>query len=75
MAGRDAQRVERFRKAFEALPEGPREVFWAHTVERLGYRAIAQRLGIDIPAVEAQLAEAILQIDRALGEGDRPGSG
>ena len=73
MAEHEAQAIEQFRRAFEALPEGPRRVLYLHRVERLDYAAIAEQLAIDVGQVEADLAEAICLIDRFIEQERREG--
>lgn len=62
------QMRERYRHAVAALPERMRDVFVLHRVEELSYRQIAERCGISIRTVEKHMAEAIVRLDRELGE-------
>lgn len=54
------------RRAFDALPERTRKVFWLHRVDDLTYAQIAERLGITIQEVQTELANALYGIDRLL---------
>lgn len=55
-----------YRSAVDALPPRTREVFLLSRVEDVGYREIADRLGISIRTVEWHVAQAIIRIDQAL---------
>jgi RNA polymerase sigma factor (sigma-70 family) len=55
-----------YRTAVEALPPRTREVFLLSRVEEVGYKEIAERLGISIRTVEWHVAQAIICIDKAL---------
>lgn len=61
-----AQMKERYRAAVSALPERMREVFLLHRVDGLGYKEIAEMLGISVRTVEWHIAEAIVRIGRGL---------
>ncbi|MEO9133338.1 MAG: sigma-70 region 4 domain-containing protein [Sphingomonas sp.] len=54
------------RRAFDALPERTRKVFWLHRVDDLSYAQIAERLGITIEEVQTEIANALYGIDRLL---------
>lgn len=54
------------RRAFDALPERTRKVFWLHRVDGLSYAQIAERLGIAIDEVQTEIANALYGIDRLL---------
>lgn len=54
------------RRAFDALPERTRKVFWLHRVDDLSYAQIAERLGIPIEEVQTEIANALYGIDRLL---------
>jgi len=54
------------RRAFDALPERTREVFWLHRVDDLSYAQIAALLGITIEEVQTEIANALYGIDRML---------
>lgn len=56
------------RRAFDALPECTRKVFWLHRVDDLSYVQIAERLGITIDEVQTEIANALYGIDRLLGD-------
>lgn len=57
---------ERLRRAIAALPELPLRVFHLHGHAGLDYIAIAERLGISVPEVEAALVRALVLIMRAM---------
>ena len=58
--------LERLADAIGALPPLPRHALRLATVERLGYAAIAERLGIGADEVERQIARALVLLDRRL---------
>lgn len=58
--------LERLADAIGALPPLPRQALRLATVERLGYAAIAERLGIGADEVERQIARALVLLDRRL---------
>lgn len=59
------------RRAFGALPERTRKVFWLHRVDDLTYAQIAERLGITIEEVQTEIANALYGIDRLLRDAAR----
>jgi DNA-directed RNA polymerase specialized sigma24 family protein len=62
----DEIRGARYRKALDALPEITRAILLAHQQDERTYSEIARQFGLTITDVEARIAEALLQIDRAL---------
>lgn len=58
---------ERYRAAVEALPPKTREVYLLHRRDDLGYRQIAEQLGISIRTVEWHVAQAIIRIGKSIG--------
>lgn len=60
------QMRQRYREIVDGLPPRTREVFLLHRVDELGYREIAERLGISIRTVEWHIAQAIYRIGRDL---------
>jgi len=56
------------RRAFDALPERTRKVFWLHRVDDLSYAQIAERLGITIEEVQTEIANALYGLDRLLSD-------
>jgi RNA polymerase sigma factor (sigma-70 family) len=56
-----------YRSAVDRLPARTREVFLLSRVEEVGYKEIAERLGISVRTVEWHVAEAIIRIEKALG--------
>jgi len=60
-----------YEAAVDALPPLPRAVFLMHRRDERGYQDIADRLDIDIPTVEACLAEALTMI-AAILDGETP---
>jgi RNA polymerase sigma factor (sigma-70 family) len=60
------QMRKRYRDIVDALPPRTREVFLLHRVDELGYREIAERLGISIRTVEWHIAQAIYRIGKEL---------
>ena len=54
------------RRAFDALPERTRKVFWLHRVDDLSYAQIAERLGMAVEEVQTEIANALYGIDRHL---------
>jgi RNA polymerase sigma-70 factor (ECF subfamily) len=62
------QALARYRALLAALPPRTREVFLLHRVEELGYKAIAERLGISPRTVEWHVAEAIARLAKGLDE-------
>lgn len=58
---------QRYRLAVESLPPRTKEVFLLHRAEELGYRQIAEQLGISIRTVEWHVAEAIVRIGKSIG--------
>lgn len=61
------QMMEMYRRAVSLLPPRTREVYLLHRAEDLGYRQIAEQLGISIRTVEWHVAEAINRIGKSLG--------
>jgi DNA-directed RNA polymerase specialized sigma24 family protein len=59
-------RAERYAKALAALPQTTRDVLLAHQRDGQGLGTIASRLGITTREVEQHIADAILEIGRAL---------
>lgn len=53
------QEIELLAEAIHALPARCREVMILRKIERLHHREIAQRLGITVPTVEAQIARGM----------------
>jgi len=66
----NALQAEQLRIRYEAivaaLPPRTRQVFLLHRVDELGYREIAERLGISRRTAEWHVAEAVLRIGREL---------
>lgn len=66
----DAIELEQVHRRYEeivnSLPPRMREVFVLHRQEGLGYKQIAERLGISVRTVEWHIAEAIVRIARGL---------
>lgn len=60
------QMREFYRLAVEGLPPRTKEVYLLHRAEELGYRQIAERLGISIRTVEWHMAEAIMRIGKSM---------
>lgn len=60
------QMRRRYREIVDTLPPRTREVFLLHRVDELGYREIAERLGISIRTVEWHVAQAIYRIGKEL---------
>lgn len=58
---------ERYRQAVESLPPRTKEVYLLHRAEELGYKHIADQLGISIRTVEWHVAEAIMRIGNSIG--------
>lgn len=58
---------ERYRAAVDTLPPRTKEVYLLHRVDELGYRQIADQLGISIRTVEWHLAQAIVRITKSVG--------
>ncbi len=58
---------ERYRLAIDGLPPRTKEVYLLHRVEELGYRQIAEQLGISTRTVEWHVAEAIVRIGKNIG--------
>ena len=64
--------IERIAQALLALPARTRRIFLQHRLDGLSYAEIADRWGIAVNEVERHVAEAMLQIDRALDGHRRP---
>lgn len=62
----------RYRAIVMQLPPLNREVFVLHCIDELEFREIASRLAVSVRAVERALAQALVQIDRELEQGDNP---
>ena len=58
--------AERYAKALAALPKTTRDVLLAHQRDGTSFGTIASRLGITTREVEQHIADAILEIGRAL---------
>jgi DNA-directed RNA polymerase specialized sigma24 family protein len=56
----------RYRAALDAMPPDAREVFWMHRIQDASIAEIAASLNLETDRVETLLADAIVQIDRAL---------
>lgn len=54
--------------AIESLPEKCREIFEANRLEGLKYAQIAEKLGISVKTVEAQMSKALSILRQHLGE-------
>lgn len=59
-------RQEAWREALGALPQPERIVYLLHAMDDLSYGEIAYRIGEDMAAVEARLANALKLLARAL---------
>jgi RNA polymerase sigma-70 factor (ECF subfamily) len=57
-----------YRQTLYAMPERTRTVFLLHRVDDLPYREIGKRLNIAIPTVQYHVAQALMHLDRALGQ-------
>lgn len=57
---------ERYRAAVDALPPKTREVYLLHRGDDLGYKQIAEQLGISIRTVEWHVAQAIIRIGKSI---------
>jgi RNA polymerase sigma-70 factor (ECF subfamily) len=62
----------RYRAIVMQLPPLNREVFVLHCIDELEFREIASRLEVSVRTVESALAQALVQIDRELEQGDNP---
>jgi RNA polymerase sigma-70 factor (ECF subfamily) len=62
----DAELLRRLDRAMRTVPRQTREIFRAHRLDGLSYRAIAQRTGLPVRDVERHIARATLAIHRAL---------
>src|SRR3546814_18114115 len=60
----DDEMLARMRRAVEALPNLPYEVFRLHRLAELDYPAVADKRGIPVSYVQRNLARAIYPIDR-----------
>jgi RNA polymerase sigma-70 factor (ECF subfamily) len=60
--------TERIEQALLAMPARTRTIFLLHRLDGLTYAAIAERCGIGVNEVERHIAEAMLQLDRALDD-------
>ena len=72
MTGRGAL-LRRLEAALATMEPRTREVFLLPRVADLAYSQIAQRLGIDVLAVECELAAAIVHLDRELQKSEEEG--
>ncbi|MDR6710198.1 DNA-directed RNA polymerase specialized sigma24 family protein [Novosphingobium sp. 1748] len=61
-------RLERLRRAVDALPEIRGAIFLAHSRDGLPYDAIAEHFGISLADVQRELAAAMASIDAAMDE-------
>ncbi|EQB16801.1 hypothetical protein RLDS_06700 [Sphingobium lactosutens DS20] len=58
---------KQYRLAVDSLPPRTKEVYLLHRAEELGYRQIAEKLNISIRTVEWHVAEALVRIDKNIG--------
>jgi DNA-directed RNA polymerase specialized sigma24 family protein len=65
----ERRQIQRIRRAIAAMPDAMREIYLLHLIDGLSYDAIAARLAIGPAAVEEQIAQAIVFLDRALRAG------
>jgi RNA polymerase sigma factor (sigma-70 family) len=63
-----AQEIEILHQAIEALPPRCREIMTLQNIQRLSNRAIAERLGISINTVNAQIVIGLVRCRRFLHE-------
>ena len=68
----DPVRLERLETAFRHLKPKHQRLILMARVDGLTYAEIAERLGTSIAQVERRMARAILALDRAMDEGERP---
>jgi RNA polymerase sigma factor (sigma-70 family) len=61
------QMQNKYRLAVSLLPPRTREVYLLHRAEELGYKEIAEQLGISVRTVEWHVAEAIVRIGKSIG--------
>lgn len=59
-----------YRAAVMDLPPVTRTVFLLHRADGLSYGAIAERTGLSLTAVEEQIRQALVQLDRNLHPGN-----
>ena len=60
LAGR--QRLAHLREGIEQLPEGTRRILLARRIDNLSFKAIAEREGLTVSAVEKRVARATLML-------------
>ena len=60
------QMQEQYRAAVNALPPRTHQVYMLHRVEELGYKRIAEYLGIGIRTVEWHMAQALIRISKSI---------
>jgi RNA polymerase sigma-70 factor, ECF subfamily len=59
---------EKIKSGIESLPEKCREIFELNRMEGLKYAQIAEKLGISVKTVEAQMTKALSILRQHLGE-------
>lgn len=64
--------IERIEQALLTLRARTRRIFLLHRLDGLSYADIAERCGISVRRVERDIAEAMVQLDRALDGRRRP---
>lgn len=64
----EAELAVNIQKAIDELPEKCREVFMLQRFESLKYQEIADRLGISVKTVEAQMSKALQHLRERLKE-------
>ncbi len=62
------QEAQRLVAVLETLPERTRAIFLLHRFDGLKYRAIAERLGLSVSAVEKHMAAAIKLVHAGMAE-------
>ena len=65
----DPVTAERYARALAALPDLTRSILLAHQQDGQSFAQLAERLGLTTQEVERHIADALIRIARALGEG------
>jgi RNA polymerase sigma factor (sigma-70 family) len=68
----DPAYLRQLERAFRSIKPKHQRLILMRRVDGLSYAEIAERLGTSVEQVERRMAQAILALDRAMDEAERP---